>query len=121
MGSMRIVERRREPRVAAEVPLTISGVDTQGERFLEDAHARDISLSGALLSGLDNQLKPGDIVGILYAGKKARFRVVWIRYDGTGDKMEVAVRRVESDPCPWVDLLLDAEPAKPAPVSTEVP
>ncbi len=121
MGPIRIVERRREGRTPSDVALTIWGVDTRGERFLQDARARDISLSGALLSGLDSELRSGDVVGILYAGKKARFRVVWIRYDGTGDKMEVAVHRFEADPCPWMELLLDGEPARPLPVSTQNP
>ena len=67
--------------------------------------ARDISLSGALLSGLDLDLRPGDVIGILYAAKSARYRVVWVRCDETGEKMQVAVRRIEADACPWLDLL----------------
>jgi len=37
-------------------------------------HTRDISQSGALFSGLDIELSPGVVIGILYAGKKARYR-----------------------------------------------
>jgi PilZ domain len=121
MGPMRIVERRREVRIASDVALTIWGVDMRGERFTQDARARDISLSGALLSGLESELKSGDVVGIRYAGRKARFRVVWIRYDGTGDKMEAALHRFETDPCPWMELLLDGEPTRPRPVSPPAP
>lgn len=110
MGDPRIItrehgERRSEGRTEVELPLTVWGVDTKGERFLQEAHARDISLSGAMLTGIDTDLSSGDVIGILYAGKKARYRVVWIRYDGGGDKMQVAVHRNPQDECPWSDLL----------------
>ena len=91
--------------------LQVWGVDTRGERFLQNAHARDVSLSGALLSGLDAELTSGDVIGILFAGKKARFRVVWIRYDGAGEKMQAAVHRFDTDECPWLALLSE-EPAR---------
>ena len=81
------------------------GVNTEGERFLQEAHARELSLSGALLTGLDADLRSGDVIGILYGKKKARYRVVWVRYDGGGEKMQVAVHRLEADECPWRELL----------------
>jgi len=100
-----MIERRHEPRTLVDVELLIWGVDARGESFLREVRARDVSLRGALLSGVDTEVRPGDLIGILYAGKSARFRVVWIRYDGTGDKMQAAVHRVKADPCPWLDLL----------------
>jgi hypothetical protein len=105
MGDLRSFDRRSETRTALELTLTVWGVDVQGERFVQEAHARDISLSGALLSGIDADLHSGDVIGILCGKKKARYRVVWLRYDGGGDKMLVAVHRMEGDPCPWEDLL----------------
>jgi len=91
MGVLPPYDRRREPRKPVDLSLMVWGVDTQGERFLQEAHARDISLSGALLSGLNADLKFFDVIGILYGKKKARYRVVWVRYDEMGDKMQ-AVR-----------------------------
>jgi len=110
MGNVRSFDRRREARTIRELPLMVWGVDGQGERFLQEARARDISLCGALLSGLDADIKSGDVVGILFGKNKARYRVVWVRYDGAGDKMLVAVHRLESDACPWLDLLTETEP-----------
>jgi len=107
------IDRRSEARREADLALTVWGVDTQGEHFLQNARAQDISLSGALLSGLDTDLRSGDVIGILYAGKKARYRVVWIRYDGAGDKMQVAVHRVQTDPCPWMELLPETPASRP--------
>lgn len=105
MGILRRIDRRREGRTEIALPLMVWGVDTKGERFLQEARAHDISLSGALLTGVDADLRSGDIVGILCGKRRARFRIVWVRYDETGDKMQVAVHRVNTDACPWQELL----------------
>jgi hypothetical protein len=111
---MRLIERRSESRLNSNLSLCVWGVDTKGERFLQEARARDISLSGALLSGLETDLRSGDVIGILYAGKQARYRVVWVRYDSAGEKMQVAVHRIAPDACPWRDLLVAEDDAKPS-------
>jgi len=110
-------DRRRETRVEAEIVLTIWSVDTQGDRFLQEARARNISLSGALLSGLDAELRSGDVIGILYAGKKARYRVVWVRESGNGLKVQAAVHRIAPDECPWKDLLDEEHSDDPPTIS----
>ena len=107
MGILR-TDRRREQRTPIDITLLVWGVDTHGERFLQEAHARDISLSGALLSGLETDIRSGDVIGILCGKRKARFRVVWVRYDDSGDKMLVAVQRLAADACPWPELLNEA-------------
>jgi hypothetical protein len=114
-----MIERRQEPRTKLDLALVVWGIDGKGEQFLQPARARDISLRGAMLSGLDLNLRSGDVIGILYGGKSARYRVVWARYDGTGEKMQVAVHRVEADACPWLDLLVEASEAEAAPVTTQ--
>ena len=109
MGIVRSFDRRGEPRWIANLEVLVWGVDMKGERFLQDAHARDISLSGALLTGLDADVRSGDVIGILYGKRKARYRVVWVRYDEAGEKMQVAVHRMDPDECPWRELLSEAE------------
>ena len=110
-------DRRREPRSEVDLPVTIWGVDMKGERFLQEARATEISLSGALLSGLDAELRSGDLIGILYAGKKARYRVVWIRLSGTKHKIQAAIHRIAPDECPWQDLLSEEPGVSPAPLT----
>lgn len=105
MAIVRNIDRRQESRLDAEIPLTVWGVDVHGERFLQEARARNISMSGALLSGLDAELHSGDVIGILYARKKARFRVIWVRYGDLRSKVQAAVHRIEPDECPWKELL----------------
>ncbi len=98
-------DRRMEPRADADLTVMVWGVDTRGERFLQEARARDISLGGAMLSGLGAELRPGDVIGVLYRGRKARYRVVWIRYSGEFCRTLAAIHRVAPDECPWKELL----------------
>ena len=64
-------------------------------------------------------LRSGDVIGVLCGKKKARFRVVWTRYDGTGDRMQVA-HRVEAEECPWAELL-NEKPDTAAPEGLSAP
>ena len=109
-----MIERRHEPRTKLDLALQVWGIDGKGEQFLQPARARDISLSGALLTGLDLSLRCGDVIGVLFAGKSACYRVVWVRYDATGEKMQVAVHRIAADACPWLDLLVSEETSRAA-------
>jgi hypothetical protein len=103
------IDRRGEARSSAGLELLVWGIDVEGERFVEPARAQNISLSGALLKGLNTVLKSGDVIGILFEGQKARFRVVWVCHEGPGKPVQVAVHRIEPDPCPWRTLLSQAE------------
>ena len=105
MAILRHIDRRSEPRTHANFAVTVWGVDTRGERFLQEAQVRDISFNGALLSGIEADLRCGDVIGLLYLSRKARYRVVWVRYDDMGDKIQAAIHRMEADPCPWDELL----------------
>src|ERR1700752_265267 len=109
MGTLRTNNRRHEPRIEANLVLTVWGVDTRGDRFLQESRARNLSLSGALLSGLDAEHRSGDVIGILYAGKKARYRVVWVREGESSEKIRAAVHRIAPDACPWQELLPEEE------------
>lgn len=109
-----VPERRHEPRTQIHLGLFVWSVESQGNRFLQEVQAEDISLSGALLSGFETNVHCGDVVGVLYLGLEARFRVVWVRCDDEGQKMQAAVRRLEPDACPWQHLLKTPELAQAA-------
>jgi hypothetical protein len=119
MGMLHRIDRRSEPRTRVDFQVTIWGVDTRGERFVQQARVCDISASGALLTGVVADLRCGDTIGVLYAGKKARYRVVWVRYDDGGDKIQAAIHRMEADLCPWLELL-GKEAQRPELGTTEV-
>jgi len=88
---------------------------------VQEAHARDIRLSGARLSGIDADLRSGDVIGVLCGKKKARYRVVWVRYDGSGEKMQVAVHRLDWDACPWLDLPVEEAESDRPPLNAPLP
>jgi hypothetical protein len=121
MGILRRIDRRSEPRTHANFSVTVWGVDTRGQRFLQEAQVRDISFNGALLSGIEADLRCGDVIGVLYLGRKARYRIVWVRYDDGGDKIQAAIHRVQADPCPWDELLKAEFAADPALRQAELP
>ena len=98
-----MIERRHEPRIEVNLTLSVWGIDTKGDKFLQQARACDISRSGALLSELDVEVRSGDLVGVLYAGKKARFTVAWVRHSGS--RRMAAIHRADEDECPWGNLL----------------
>jgi len=121
VGILRQIDRRSEPRTHANFAVTVWGVDTRGERFLQEAQVRDISFNGALLSGIEADLRCGDVIGLLYLARKARYRVVWVRYDDGGDKIQAAIHRMEADPCPWDELLKTDSRVDPARPNAELP
>jgi hypothetical protein len=100
-----MVERRREPRVASGLKIQVWGIDAQGTRFAQSALARNISGQGALLSGVEQALRAGDLVGIRYGERRARFRVVWTRKSESENGVQAAVQRLEEDACPWKEEL----------------
>jgi hypothetical protein len=99
-----MVERRNELRRQADIAVRISGRDESGEPFAQSAIASSISGRGALLSGMNRQMRTGDLVWVQYEERKARFRIVWARDSESGRKTQVAVQRLENEECPWIAL-----------------
>jgi PilZ domain len=83
------------------LPVRVFGMDAEGRPFSQKAEARNISLHGARVAGLEKQLKPGDVVGVQSGDKKARCKVIWVVDAGPAKKIEAGVKMVEGQPCPW--------------------
>jgi hypothetical protein len=49
-----------------------------GRAFRQRARAYNISAAGALLCGIERDLKIGDTIGVRTGEKKARCKVVWM-------------------------------------------
>ena len=81
------------------------GIDATGALFVQDAVARNISGSGALLSGIEQKIRTHDLIGVGYGDRQARFRVVWVRDSGTDQKVQAAVHKLKSEECPWKHVL----------------
>ena len=97
---------RKEPRTQADLAVRVWGIDAQGALFVQDAVARNISVSGALLCGIEQHLRIRDLIGVGYGDRQARYRVVWLRDSGTDRKIQVAVHKLKGEECPWKDCLM---------------
>ncbi|MGH9546034.1 MAG: PilZ domain-containing protein [Terriglobales bacterium] len=95
------MSEKTEPRLDVELPIRVFGMGTDGRPFLQNGRARNISFHGAKLSGLEAQLKPGDVIGVQVGEKKARCKVIWVVDAGASQKIEVGVNLIEGQPCPW--------------------
>jgi hypothetical protein len=88
-------------------------MSAEGRPFSQNARAQNISSDGALLSGVESELKVGDVIGIQYGEKKARCTVVWVMNTGSIKKNQVGVQLVADQECPWKSRLpIEDEPAE---------
>jgi hypothetical protein len=73
--------------------------------FHQNAVAQNVSATGACISGLEQELKVGDVIGVQYETKKARCKVVWVLEAGGLKKIQVGVQLVADQECPWISQL----------------
>jgi hypothetical protein len=78
--------RRRQGRTDAKLAVKLWGTDASGRPFIDPVFTRNISAQGALLEGVQRQLKPGETVGLTYNQQKARFRVTWVGEAGSEEQ-----------------------------------
>jgi PilZ domain-containing protein len=68
------------------------------------AHTVDISVTGARIGGLRQQLQPGKIISLHRGSQRAKFRVVWVR-QLDADEIHVGVESMNAHSNFWgVDL-----------------
>jgi len=102
-------DRRREPRFLSDLIVEVWGHDNSGEPFAQSVRARNSSIAGALLDGLDHDVQSGDVIGVRHQGHQARFRVVWAMDFGVPPRKRVAVHKIEGQECPWQHEILARE------------
>jgi hypothetical protein len=76
-------------------------MDTFSRPFTQPASLRSISGRGATLQCVDAQLKPGDMLDVLYQGTKAQFRIVWCGKPGSAVAGEVGIENLSADLRIW--------------------
>ena len=97
--------QRPEPRLDSDFPIRVWGMDSNGKPFIQHVRAKNISNQGALVSGVECELKPGDIIGVQVEQKKARCRIVWVVDAGGIYKNQVGLQLLEGQECPWKEAL----------------
>ncbi len=98
-------DQQTEPRLSVDLPVRIWGMSAEGRPFSQSAHAYNISSEGALISGVESELKVGDVIGVQCAERKTRCTVVWVMNTGPVKKNQVGVKLVAEQECPWKNYL----------------
>ena len=94
-----------ESRVTVDLPVRMWGMTADGHPFSQHARAQNISSEGALLSGVENELKVGDVIGVQCDDKKTRCTVIWVMNTGPIKKNQVGVKLLADQECPWKTYL----------------
>ncbi len=100
-----MADQQTEPRLTVDLPVRIWGMSADGRTFSQHARAQNISSEGALISGVESELKVGDIFGVQCDEKKARCTVVWAVNAGPVKKNQVGVKLLADQECPWKNYL----------------
>jgi hypothetical protein len=90
-----------EPRLAVDLPVRMWGMSADGRPFSQHARTQNISSEGALISGVETELKVGDVVGLQCEEKKTRCTVIWMINTGPVKKYQIGVKLVAEQECPW--------------------
>lgn len=75
--------RRQYKRLHLALPVIISGLDSNGNRYTQSATTAEIGVNGMRLRGVRCLRAPGELVQVEYRGRRARYRVTWIGGKGT--------------------------------------
>jgi hypothetical protein len=93
--------QRREPRTESKLPVRIFGSDANGRIFSENVFTIDISRSGAKLTGVQAQIKPGEIIGLTHGQNKSRFTVKWVGQPNTPKSGQIGVVNLTPEKSIW--------------------
>lgn len=101
------MERRILRRRRMVLPVKLAAAD--GVTSL--AHTIDITIEGARIAGLRQELQPGNQITLRRGSHKARFTVVWVGQLGSGE-MQAGLKCVDRIDAFWgVDLHSDDQKA----------
>jgi hypothetical protein len=75
--------RRQYKRHRIALPVTISGLDGNGNHYSQSATTAEIGVNGMRLRGIRCLRAPGELVQVEYRGRRARYRVSWLGANGT--------------------------------------
>jgi PilZ domain len=103
------MDNRPENRVEAQIIVKIWGMDADGRPFFQNANAGNLSAEGAMLNGVRHTLKTGDVIGVQFNEKKARFKVVWVKDGAIPRMVDVGVQVLQNQRTPWEDMATSGE------------
>lgn len=102
-----------EPRVEVNLTVRIWGMGADGRPFIQTVHAQNISEHGAKLTDIEQPLKVGNIIGVQFADKKARCKVIWVIEAGHLQKIQAGVQVLHGHPSPWQEEAAHGDKQRP--------
>ncbi|MGA8152189.1 MAG: PilZ domain-containing protein [Terriglobales bacterium] len=99
------MDNRAENSVDTQITVRVWGIDADGRPFFQNTNASDLSSGTALVSGISHPLKPGDVIGVQFDFKKARFSVVSVTDSGLPRKINAKVQLLPGQRSPWQELV----------------
>ena len=103
------MDRRRNRRITALLPVRVWGVDANALPFTQLAKAKNISNSGAVIQGMLRYVRPDEILHVQLGERQAQFRVIWSTV-GKDRKGEIGIASLPDEPSIWdVNLLRCSE------------
>jgi hypothetical protein len=100
-----MLDRRNESRIATDLPVQIWGLDVKESAFIQWARARNVSRCGALLTGIEKEVRRGDVLWVQHGVTMTKFRVVWVKDSRGFEKFQVAVQKEGESQCPWSEMV----------------
>lgn len=76
------MDRRRNSRVAVQLPAKVWGLDAFGRPFTDAAIVVNMSSGGIVLRGVHRRVRVGETLDVRMGEVSAQFRIVWIRPNG---------------------------------------
>jgi PilZ domain len=98
---LQLMGQRCEPRKQIRVPVRIFGTDAQGRTFSENVFTADVSRHGARLTGVNAEIKVGELIGLTYSGNRSRFSVKWSGRPGTERQGELGLENMTPEKALW--------------------
>ena len=92
---------RRESRIAKQIRVKVQGTDRNGNSFVQNTYAVDISRHGARLEGIGMLTWPGETIVLKRRLRSARFRVVWVGEVGTPQVNQAGILALEPNSNVW--------------------
>jgi len=83
-------------RIEVHMQVSVWGMTASGEAFIQTARASDAGPNRASLTGIEYEVPVGEILGVEYEGRRARFCVVWAGQAGTPDAGKIEIRPLDT-------------------------
>jgi methyl-accepting chemotaxis protein len=98
------IERAHE-RVEISLPVTLAAMDVNGQSLDQQVMTTNVSRSGALLKGVQGNLRVGGNISLARLNKRERFSIAWIGEQHSPEAGQVGVSAINPASSFWNDVI----------------